>query len=119
MTTINRILVVGAGVTGSRVIQQLRKNPHIDVIVLDPRPHPSGVESGLIDKVDIAEALTPLTLNYVLDLCHPDLILLATHSDDMDLGNVGGADIFSRSLREELAAISPVPVIDVERAMSG
>lgn len=116
MTMIKRILVVGAGDTGTRAILQLRKNPEIEIIVLDPRPQPSGIENGLIKQVDITEALTPLTLDYVVNKCHPDLILLATHSDDMGLGNVGGADIFSRSLREELAALSPVPVIEVERA---
>lgn len=112
-----RVLVVGAGETGSRVVQQLRKSGNIDIIVLDPRPNPAGVESGVIDKVDLTEALTPLTLDYIIDQCHPDLILLASHADDMGLGNVVGMDMLSRSLREELAAISPVPVIEVERAM--
>ncbi len=113
-----KILVVGAGDTGSRVIQQLRKNSEIEIVVLDPRQNPSGLKNGVIDKVDIAEALTPLTLDYILERCRPDMILLASHAEDMGLGNVGGADLLSHSLRDELAAISPVPVVEVERAMS-
>jgi hypothetical protein len=73
------------------------------------------VEQGIIDGVDIREALTPLTLKTVLAQARPDLVLLAMASEDLGLGKAPGVDILAEALRTELAALSKVPVIEVDR----
>lgn len=111
-----RVLVVGAGRTGARVLEQLNKNPAITAITLDPREAPYAVQEGVIDAVDIREALTPLSLEYVMELAKPDLLLLTTTSEDLGLGHAPGLDLLAEALREELAAISELPVIEVKRS---
>jgi saccharopine dehydrogenase-like NADP-dependent oxidoreductase len=111
-----RVLVIGAGRTGARVIRQLQKNPQIEIITADPRPQLYAVEEGLIEAVDIAETLTPLTLEHVLEKSRPDLVLLAMPTEDMGLGKAAGMDILAEALREEIAALAEVPVIEVVRA---
>lgn len=110
-----RILVVGAGHTGARVIRQLKKNPQVEFITVDPRPDSIAVEQGLIEAVDIQEGFTPLTLNYVLEQAKPDLILLAMATEDLGLGEAPGMEILADALREELAAASDIPLIEVAR----
>lgn len=110
-----RILVVGAGHTGARVIRQLKKNPKVDFITVDPRPDSVAVEEGLIETVDIQEGFTPLTINYVLEQAKPDLILLAMATEDLGLGDVPGVEILADALREELASASDIPLIVVAR----
>jgi hypothetical protein len=110
-----RVLVIGAGRTGARVIEQLRKNPDIAIVTADPRKKLYAVEQGIIDAVDIREALTPLTLEHVLKKAQPDLVLLAMPTEDLGLGTPPGVDILAGALREELAALSRVPVIEVAR----
>jgi nucleoside-diphosphate-sugar epimerase len=114
-----RILVVGAGRTGAKVLRQLQKNPAIQVITADPRPDPYAVEQGIIPAVDLAETLTPLTLEYVIEQARPDMILLAMASDDLGLGDAPGIDVLADALRQELAALGEVPIIEVARARSG
>ncbi len=110
-----RVLVIGAGRTGARVIRQLRKNPAITIITADPRPHLFAVEEGIIEKVDICEALTPLTLDHVIQEARPDLILIAMPPEDMGLGTASGIDMLAHAMQDEIAAIADVPVIAVKR----
>jgi FlaA1/EpsC-like NDP-sugar epimerase len=110
-----RILVYGCGKTGSAVLRQLQKNDTIEPITADPREHPAALESGLIDTVDVTEPLTPMNLEAVIEEWSPDMILLATTSSDLALGNAPGIDLMMDSLWTELAAISSVPVILVDR----
>lgn len=110
-----RVLVIGAGRTGARVIEQLRKNPEIVIVTADPRKELYAVEQGIIDAVDICEALTPLTLEHVLDQALPDLILLAMPTEDLGLGAPPGVEILAEALRKELAALSRAPLIEVAR----
>ncbi len=112
-----RILVIGAGRTGAKVIQQLQKNPDVVILTADPRRQLYAVEEGIIDKVDIREALTPLSLKHVLEQTSPDLVLLAMPTEDMGLGKAPGMDILAGALREELAALAKVPMIEVARAV--
>ena len=107
------VLVVGAGRTGAQVLRQLSKNPALKVVTLDPRESPHAVEKGIIENVDYKEALTPLTLDHVLRECKPALILLTSTAEDMGLGSSAGIDLFSDALREEVATIADVPVIEV------
>jgi hypothetical protein len=110
-----RILVVGAGRTGARVIRQLRKNPKIEIVTADPREEVFAVQAGLIEAVDIREGFTPLTADYVLEKARPDLILLAMATEDMGLGAAPGVDILAEALRKEVASGSEVPLIEVAR----
>lgn len=110
-----RVLVVGAGRTGARVIRQLRKNPDIEIITADPRAEAYAVETGLIEAVDILEGFTPLTVDYVLDQAKPDLILLAMATEDLGLGAAPGIDVLAEALRKEMASASDIPLIEVAR----
>lgn len=110
-----RILVYGCGETGQAVLEQLEKNPAIRPITVDPRENPAALESGTVDSIDVAESLTPFNLEEIVAEWEPDLILLASTSRDLALGNAPGLDIMLDSLWSELAAISEVPVILVDR----
>jgi saccharopine dehydrogenase-like NADP-dependent oxidoreductase len=110
-----RVLVVGAGRAGSRVIRQLRKNPAIEIITVDPSADSYAVKQGVIESVDIQETLTPLTVDFVLEQARPDLVLLTTSSEDLGLGQAPGIDILAEALRKEVAAASKVPMIEIAR----
>lgn len=110
-----RVLVVGAGRTGARVIRQLHKNPDIEIITADPRADSYAVETGIIKSVDISEAFTPLTVDYVLEKAQPDLVLLAMATEDMGLGTAPGIDVLAEALRKEMASASDIPLIEVAR----
>ena len=113
-----RILVVGAGRIGARVLRQLKKNEGLTVITLDPRPEPFALQRGIIEQVDIREAFTPLTLEYVYEQARPDLVLITMTTEDMGLGRAPGLDILAGALKEEVARLSDVPVIEVARTGS-
>lgn len=110
-----RVLVIGAGRVGAKVIKQLQKNPSIDVITADPRPEHFAVTEGVIDKVDIQDSITQLTLNRILDEARPDIVLITMQPEDMGLGKTPGVDVLAEALHEEMALLSPVPVIEVAR----
>ena len=110
-----RVLVVGAGRIGAKVIKQLQKNPAIDIVTADPRPRHVAVEEGVIEAVDIRQNITPLTIEAILRAARPDLVLITMQPEDMGLGRTPGVDILAESLHAEIAAISPVPVIEVAR----
>ena len=109
------VLVIGAGHTGAEVLRQLKKNPQLKVLTLDPRKEPFAIQQGIIEAVDFTEALTPLTLEFILEQAKPDLVLLASATEDMGLGAAPGMDVLAQALRDELAAIAKVPVIEVAR----
>jgi saccharopine dehydrogenase-like NADP-dependent oxidoreductase len=111
-----RILVIGAGRTGTAVLRQLKKNPALTVVTADPRPEVHAVAEGVIDAVDIVEVLTPLTLEAILEQARPDLVLLALSPEDMGLGRAAGIGMLADALRDEIAALARVPVIEVARA---
>lgn len=109
------VLVIGAGHTGAEVLLQLKKNPQVKVLTLDPRKDPFAIQQGIIEAVDFTEVLTPLTLGFILEQAKPDLVLLASATEDMGLGTAAGMDVLAQALRDELAAIAKVPVIEVAR----
>jgi threonine dehydrogenase-like Zn-dependent dehydrogenase len=113
-----RVLVYGAGTIGSRVLCQLRKNPAIGVVTVDPRGDDcEAVERGIIDGVDIEETLTPLNVAEIVGRADPDLVLVATASEDLGLGHVPGVGLLMDALREEVEALAGVPVIEVARRL--
>jgi hypothetical protein len=110
-----RILVIGAGRNGARVLRQLHKNPNLRVLVADAQERPHAVEEGIIDRVDYQETLTPFTLDSLLAQSKPDLVLLTQALEDLGLGTGVGMGLFADSLRDELTAISKAPMIEVAR----
>lgn len=113
-----RILLYGAGRIGSRVLCQLQKNPAIEVVTVDPRGSDcEAVERGIIEAVDIEETLTPLNLGEIVEQVRPELVLFATASEDLGLGNAPGVDLMVDALREEIQSLAEVPVIEVARRM--
>jgi hypothetical protein len=114
-----RILVIGAGRTGARVLRQLQKNPELTVIVVDPNERPYAVERGIISSVDYRESLTPLTLDYLLQKSEPDLVLLTRSPGDLGVGSALGLDMLADSLQDELMTLSDVPMIVVSQASPG
>ena len=112
-----RVLVIGAGRVGANVIRELQKNPAIDITIADPRPTHFAVDEGLIDKVDIQENITPLTIERILDEARPDLVLITMQPEDMGLGKSPGVEVLAEALHEQVAALSPVPVIAEARTI--
>ncbi|MFQ5910224.1 MAG: hypothetical protein ACE5IJ_05820 [Thermoplasmata archaeon] len=107
-----RVLVVGAGELGGRVVKQLRKNSGIVVLVADYRDRPSAVERGIIDKVDILEHITPMNIVEVVKGCEPDIIFLARKAKDWGHGDTVMAAQFIAGLEKQLSEFH-VPVIPV------
>ena len=110
-----RILVMGAGRVGARVLRQLQKNPDLTVITADARENPYAVEQGIIPDVDIREPLTPLTLDHIIAQVKPDLILMTQATEDLGLGEAPGMGLMADALRDEMVSISEVPMIEVAR----
>ena len=69
----SRILVVGAGRVGAKVLLQLKKNPTLMVYTVDPRGTPFAVEEGIIASVDYQRELTPRDLEPVIEEVEPDI----------------------------------------------
>lgn len=110
-----RVLVVGAGRVGSKVLLQLRKNPAITVFTVDPREEPQAVQEGIIDVVDYRRELTPRELEDVISLVAPDLVLITTSGEDIGRTGIPGLDMLVEALRGELEATAEVPIIAVSR----
>jgi hypothetical protein len=114
-----RVLVVGAGRVGARVLLQLGKNPDLTVVTVDPRKEPFAVEEGIIPSVNYRRELTPGDLEPVIEEVAPDLVLVTTSPEDMGLEGVPGLEILVEALRGELEATAKVPVIAVSRSGLG
>jgi hypothetical protein len=110
-----RVMVVGVGRVGSKVLLQLRKNPDLEVVTVDARERPLAVERGIIDDVDSKEPITPMNLNYLVQRMRPDIVLLTRGAEDLQIGDAPGMDMLASSLRDELMAVGSVPIIDVAR----
>ncbi len=110
-----RVLLVGAGVAGTRVLRQLRKNPNLTVLTVDPREQPPAVLQGLIESVDYREVLTPLTLEFIVSQAKPDLVLIATETEDLGLGSPAGMEMLAEALKDEVVAAAEVPILEVAR----
>jgi ketopantoate reductase len=114
-----KILVVGAGRVGAKVLLQLKKNPALTVLTVDPRDEPYAIEQGIIESVDYKKELTPRDLGEVLAWVEPDLVLVTTSAGDMGHTGVPGLEILVEALRGELEATANVPIIAVDRSGVG
>lgn len=110
-----RVLVIGAGRVGARVLLQLKKNPRLTVLTVDPRERPYAVEKGVIESVDFHNELSPGDLEGVLRQVRPDLVLVTTSGEDIGRAGVPGLELLVESLRGELEATASVPIIAVAR----
>lgn len=110
-----RVLVVGAGVVGARVLRQLKKNPRIEVVTVDPRDRPYAVEQGIIEDVDYHAELNTVELKETLRKVRPDLVLVTTSKEDMARTGVSGLEVLVTALRNEFEATAEVPIIAVAR----
>ena len=110
-----RVLVVGAGMVGARVLRQLKKNPRIEVVTVDPRDRPYAVEQGIIEDVDYHAELNTVELKETLSKVRPDLVLVTTSKEDMSRTGVSGLEVLVTALRNELEATAEVPIIAVAR----
>jgi hypothetical protein len=110
-----RLLIVGAGRIGAKVLLQLKKNPTLLVYTVDPRETPYAVEEGIIASVDYQKELTPKDLEPVIEEIEPDIVLVTTSREDIGRSNVPGLEVLVEALRQELEATSKVPIIAVSR----
>jgi saccharopine dehydrogenase-like NADP-dependent oxidoreductase len=110
-----RILVVGAGRVGSEVIQQLGKNPRIEIYTLDPRDKPPAVEEEIIQQIDYPVDLVSSQIINVLNELKPDLVLVTTCKEDISRKGVEGMELLVESLNKELIEASNYPIISVSR----
>ncbi len=108
-----RVLVIGAGSSGARLLQQLQKNASLEIVVVDAVEDPYAVKAGIIEKVDILETVSPLTLDYIVSRAQPEMIFLARSSRDFGLGQAPGLDMLADAIRDEISSIAEVPVIEV------
>lgn len=111
-----KILVVGAGIIGAKVIKQLRKNPEIEMIIVDSRDTPFSIEEGLIDSIDFRVELRPVELEPIIRKIKPDIVLITTSAQDIGRSSIPGLDILVEALSNELEATSKVPIIAVSRS---
>jgi nucleoside-diphosphate-sugar epimerase len=110
-----RVLVVGAGMVGARVLKQLKKNPKIKVVTIDPRDTPYAVEQGIIEGVDYHVDLNTVEVMETVNNVRPDLVLVTTSKEDIARSGVSGLEVLVTGLRNELEATSEVPIIAVAR----
>ena len=113
-----RVLVVGAGKVGLKVLHQLRKNPSIIVATVDPRERPPAIEDGIIEAVDYHNELRLRELAQVIKKEKPDIVLVTTSPEDISKSGVSGLEILVESLRGELEASANVPIIAVSRSIA-
>ncbi len=111
-----RVLVVGVGRVGAHVLKQLRKNPELTVLTVDPREEPFAVKEGIIPFVDYEAELTPMGLEPIIEVVGPDLVLVTTSPEDIGRSGIPGLEILVEALRGELEATSKVPIIAVDRS---
>ncbi len=107
-----RVLVVGAGALGIRVIKQLRKSDKFEIVVADYREDCQAVREGVIEKVDILEHLTPLNIGDCCDDVVPDIIFLCREARDWGHHDTIMATQFISGMEKQLSAYS-IPVIPV------
>lgn len=100
---------------GARVLNQLKKNPGLEVMTVDPRERPYAVEEGIINAVDYLSELTAGGLGPILEEVMPDLVLVTTSREDIGRSGVPGLEILVEALQGELEATAKVPIIAVDR----
>ncbi len=107
-----KVLVVGAGALGIRVIKQLRKSEEFEIVVADYREDCQAVREGVIDRIDILEHLTPLNIGDCCNRVEPDIIFLCREARDWGHHDTVMATQFISGMEKELSGYH-IPVIPV------
>ena len=98
------------------MLKQLRKNPDLTVVTVDPREKPFAVAEGVIPFVDYDAELTPMELEPVIEAVKPDLVLVTTSGEDIGRSGIPGLEVLVEALWGELESTAKVPVIAVDRS---
>jgi len=106
-----RIWLIGANQAGTAALQQLRKNPDIEVIVSDTLERPQAVEKRVIAQVDYVESVTPANINQLARRIRPDMILLDRGALQRAFSRLSEGFAFAESIQNEIAAASDIPCI--------
>jgi hypothetical protein len=106
-----RVWLIGAGNIGSVALRQLQKNPSMEIFVSDPSDRPEAVRSGLIERVDLVENVTPFNVNEVARRVRPDLILLSPGIGEQGFGAIEGSKALSEALNYEMIIASQYPCL--------
>lgn len=106
-----RVWLIGAGNIGSVALRQLQKNPAVEIFVSDPSERPEAVRSGLIERVDLVENITPVNVNEVARRVRPDLILLSPGIGEQGFGAIEGSKALSDALNYETIIASEYPCL--------
>ncbi|MBT4352215.1 hypothetical protein HOD20_06810 [archaeon] len=107
-----KILVIGCGSLGSKVIAQLQKNENIRIITSDIKENPEAVRLGLIKKVNIVEHITVVNIRDIAKRYRPDLVFIARTVDDWGHDDTQlGSQLMTR-MEEELNVLH-IPIIPV------
>jgi dTDP-4-dehydrorhamnose reductase len=113
-----KVLVIGAGKLGLRVINQLRKNPRMDIVVADAHEKPEAVSEGAIRSVDVLVHVTPLNFMEVVDRVKPDLVILARTTEDWEQTDVPMGSEYVAGMEQELTRTN-VAVLPVSERVMG
>ncbi len=111
-----KIVVIGAGRVGARVLLQLKKNPSIEPILVDPRDEPYAIQRGIAPAIHYKVELSSIELGMIIAKELPELVLVTTSPEDLGKESVSGLDIYVESLGRELESVLRVPVIGVSRS---
>ena len=106
-----RVWLIGADKAGLDVLEQLAKNPDVEVVVSAQTEQPRAVRDGLLVKVDFVERVTPANVNQLARRIRPDLILIDSAANDQALGRVTGGAALVDALNYEIAAASDYPCL--------
>ena len=106
-----RVWLIGADQGGTAALQQLKKNPDIEVIVSDAIERPRAVEKRVIAKVDYIESVTPANINQLARRVRPDLILIDRGALQRAFSRLSEGFAFAESIQNEIAAASDFPCI--------
>ena len=110
-----KVLVLGAGRVGAKVIRQLRKNQEIEIVIADPREAPYALKEGIINTLDHIVELRSFELEPIIRETKPDLVLVTTSPEDIGRSGIAGLDILVDALSREIETAFSVPVIAVSR----
>ena len=106
-----RVWLIGAGNIGTVALRQLQKNGAVEIFVSDPSDRPEAVLSGLIERVDLVENVTPFNVNEIARRVRPDLILLSPGIGEQGFGAVEGSKALSEALNYELIIACEYPCL--------
>jgi hypothetical protein len=111
-----RIWLIGAGRNGVAALNQLRKNPDIEVVVSDVSSNPLAVRQGIIEAVDYVTNVTSVNVNDLARRIRPDLILFSAAGGDTSFGRMEGGQALTEALNYEIAAGSDYPCLFLSRS---